>query len=73
METESVMEIEKKQRRMGKNLILKAVLDGLYDEESPLSNLRGLYHILKYIWTDVRNYWKSHIGVFEYHGTRVNI
>ena len=61
MEKESVMEIDQKQRRMGKNLILKAVLDGLYDEESPLSNLRGLYHILKYIWTDVRNYWKSHI------------
>ena len=46
---------------MGKNLVLKAILDGLYDEESQLSNLRGLHHILKYIWTDLRNYWQSHI------------
>ena len=46
---------------MGKNLVLKAILDGLYDEESQLSNLRGFYHILKYIWTDVSNYWQSHI------------
>ena len=61
METESIMEEEKTQRKVGQNLILKVVLDGLYDEESPLSNLRGLHHILKYIWTDVRNYWKSHI------------
>ena len=46
---------------MGTNLVLKAILDGLYDEQSQLSKLRGFYHILKFIWTDVRNYWKSHI------------
>ena len=43
------------------NLVLKVLLDGLYDIESPLSKLRGMHHILKYIWTDVRNYWQSHI------------
>ena len=43
------------------NFFLKVLLDGVHDEESHLSKLRGLPHILKYIWTDVKNYWQSHI------------
>ena len=52
---------ETETRMESNNLVLKVLLDGLYDTESPLSKLRGIHHILKYIWTDVRNYWESHI------------
>ena len=44
-----------------RNLILKVVLDGLYDEDCPLSRLRGCYHILKTIWAEVRQYWEAAI------------
>ena len=44
-----------------RNLILKVVLDGLYDEDCPLSRLRGCYHILKAIWAEVRQYWEAAI------------
>ena len=40
------------------NAILKVILEGLYDEDCPLSRLRGCYHVLKFIWSDVRDYWK---------------
>ena len=43
------------------NFVLKALLDGVYDEESHLSKLRGQHHILKCIWTNVKSYWQSHI------------
>ena len=36
--------------------VLKVILDGLYDEESHLSRRRGMYHILKFIWKNVRNF-----------------
>ena len=39
--------------------ILKVILEGLYDEESNLSKLRGCEHIIKAIWRDVKNYYQS--------------
>ena len=36
--------------------LLKVFLEGLYDDECHLSKLRGLYFILKAIWTDVVQY-----------------
>ena len=43
------------------NVILKVLLDGLYDEECPLSRLRGCHHILRAIWAEVRRYWVAAI------------
>ena len=43
------------------NKILKVILEGLYEENCPLSKLRGCYHVLKFIWSDVRNFWKSKV------------
>lgn len=43
------------------NKILKVILEGLYDEDCPLSKLRGCYHVLKFIWSDVRDYWKAKV------------
>ena len=43
------------------NKILKVILEGLYDEDCPLSKLRGCPHVIKFIWSDVRDYWKSKI------------
>ena len=43
------------------NKILKVILEGLYEENCPLSKLRGCYHVLKFIWSDVRDYWKSKV------------
>ena len=42
-------------------LVLKVLLEGLYDTESHLSKLQGMHHILKYIWGDVKNFWQAHI------------
>ena len=42
--------------------ILKVFLEGLYDEESNLSRLRGCDHIIKAIWTDVRDYYETAIS-----------
>ena len=41
--------------------ILKLVLEGLYDEESNLSKLRGCQPVLQKIWRDVREYYKPAI------------
>ena len=41
--------------------ILKLVLDGLYDEESSLSKIRGCQPVLYKIWRDVREYYKPAI------------
>ena len=44
-----------------KNLLLKVILEGLYDNESNLSKLRGVPHIMKKIWNDVRKHTLSQI------------
>ena len=33
--------------------ISKVLLDGLYDAECPLSQLRGCQHVMKMIWEEV--------------------
>ena len=43
------------------NLILKVFLEGLYDEDCPLSRLRGCHHLLSKIWAEVRRYWVAAI------------
>ena len=48
--------------------VSKVLLDGLYDEESPLIQLRGCQHIMRRIWMDVVQYWKvsvTHPQVIE--------
>ena len=42
---------------MSINPVLKVLLDGLYDEGSNLSKLRGCQHLMRKIWRDVKSYW----------------
>ena len=44
-----------------RNPILKVFLEGIYDQECPLHQLQGLWHILKRIWLYVRCYWEQKI------------
>lgn len=46
---------------MSLNPVSKVLLDGLYDEGSPLSQLRGCQHLVKKIWMDVTSYWERMI------------
>ena len=39
------------------NPILKVFLEGVYDEECALFKLNGLWHLLKEIWENVKEYW----------------
>ena len=41
------------------NPISKVLLDGLYDQESTLSRLRGCPHLLRIIWDDITDYWRG--------------
>ena len=41
----------------------RAILQGVYDEESPFSLLLGIQHILQKIWKDVISFWKLRIKV----------
>ena len=41
------------------NSISKILLEGLYDEGSPLHKLRGCQHIMLIIWNDLISYWKG--------------
>ena len=43
------------------NPIARPILQGLYDSESPLHKLLGLHFILKAIWINVVDHWKSRI------------
>eukprot|EP00092_Neocalanus_flemingeri_P051338 GFUD01059675.1.p1 GENE.GFUD01059675.1~~GFUD01059675.1.p1 ORF type:complete len:381 (+),score=98.56 GFUD01059675.1:41-1183(+) len=43
------------------NPISKVLLEGLYDQECPLSRLRGCPHLLRVIWEDIREYWRGMI------------
>ena len=50
------------------NPVARAILQGLYDAESPLHKLLGLHYVLKAIWNNVIDHWKSRIrassGIF---------
>ena len=43
------------------NPIIKAVLEGVYEDDCVLSKLRGCPHLLKGIWGDVRSYCLAQI------------
>ncbi len=43
------------------NPVARAILQGLYDKESPLHKLLGLHYILKAIWKNVVEHWKARI------------
>ena len=47
----------------GINPILRTILEGVYDTSSPLSNLRYTPHLVKKIWNDIVEYWKSLIKI----------
>ena len=43
------------------NPVAQALLQGLYDENSELYKLKGMFHILRRIWSEITSYWKLHI------------
>ena len=43
------------------NPILKLILEGVYDEESNLSTIRGCPHVVMKIWFEVRRFLKTKI------------
>ena len=45
------------------NPVARAIIQGLYDTESPLHKLLGLHYVLKAIWNNVVDYWKSRINM----------
>ena len=47
------------------NPIVKALLQGIYDDNNDLSRLRGMWHILRHIWRFVITFYKENIKVTE--------
>ena len=45
------------------NPILRVILEGVYDNGSPLSLLRGTPHIIQSIWQFITCYWRSLIKI----------
>ncbi|XP_065659618.1 uncharacterized protein LOC124817461 [Hydra vulgaris] len=45
------------------NPILRVILQGVYDVDSPLSLLRCTPHILVFIWNSIKAFWRKHIQV----------
>lgn len=43
------------------NPMLKAFLEGVYDEDCVLFNLKGIWHLLKVIWGHVEQFWKDNL------------
>ena len=43
--------------------ISKVLLDGLYDQDSPLSQLRGCQHIMRMIWNNITLFWEEMIEI----------
>ena len=43
------------------NPILKTIFEGVYDDKSILSSLRGTPHLIKKLWCILKNCFKSHI------------
>jgi hypothetical protein len=52
---------EKKEEITRLNPVARAIMQGLYDPESPLHKLLGMHNVLKAIWNNVVEYWKSKI------------
>jgi hypothetical protein len=47
------------------NSIIRVILEGVYDNESPLSALRGTPHIVRNIWEMIVEYYKHLIQIGE--------
>ena len=45
------------------NPTIRVILEGVYDDESTLSALRGTPHIVRIIWQIITAYWKSLIAI----------
>ena len=60
----------KHKRKTIGNPIIKAVLEGVYEDECVLSKLRGCPHLLKDIWTDVRMFCLSQITLPNKEGSK---
>ena len=45
------------------NPVVRVLLQGVYDENSPLSKLRGAPNVLQMIWNMITLYWKSLIKI----------
>ena len=43
------------------NPVLKAFLEGVYDDDCELSTLKGAWHILRKIWDYITSFWKENI------------
>eukprot|EP00794_Sanderia_malayensis_P004917 gene4917-5564_t len=52
-------------RKHGLNPIAKALLEGIYDTNCELNKLFGIYHVLRAIWTNVTDFWKSNILIHK--------
>ena len=50
------------------NPVARAIIQGLYDTESPLHKLLGLHYVLKAIWKYVVDHWRSRIKIPETRG-----
>ncbi len=45
------------------NPIARVILQGLYDENSELSKLNGLWLVLEKIWKNITDFWKANIKI----------
>ncbi len=51
------------------NPIARVILQGLYDRNSELSKLKGLWLVLKKIWENITDFWRANIGTNFYPST----
>eukprot|EP00794_Sanderia_malayensis_P004923 gene4923-5570_t len=56
---------ESQVRKHGLNPIAKALLEGIYDTNCELNKLFGMWHVLRTIWTNVTDFWKSNILIHK--------
>ena len=64
--------VEKKKIQLSTSLnpVLRVIWEGVYDDESILSMLRGTPHIVRLIWLHITDYWKSLIKVIDHDVSR---
>ena len=67
------MDARSLRRRKIDNLLLKTLLEGVYDDKCVLHKLRGLPHIVQTIWEEVRQYWMNQVQLPKVHEERVRV
>jgi len=65
--------LEEQQRRQRQRLVSKVLLDGLYDDSTCLSKIRGCQHIMKDIWIWILNPWEEFPADLEINLDDLNI